>query len=377
MKFTKFKFILFNKLRKSPASKAGVLTENSVGDQAPTEFEIACNSVGYEYVAEIYFCGIRISLNVLLFIVTLSFFISCSKSHIIVSYYGNTIGNLNNDGLICEYKDNIYYTNHIDNEHLYKTDGIINKKLSSTYAYNINVINNYVYYTAGSPGKVHKVRTDGLFDTTIITQEVYYLIVTDKCIFYQLYNNKSDVVQLYKSDLNGFGKKLILNGIDEFIVYKDNIYYINNYDNDKLYVMNINDGNKIKLLNMSILSLSIWNNNLYFTTKENFIFDTDNLSSKLYALNIDTNDVTFITNTYCENINIYNNYLFYRNQSDKGSLYKMNLSTNENIKLVEGNITTINIYGGTITYRYVTEENGKEGFYKCDIDGNNEEKFLQ
>jgi len=31
--------------------------------QAPTEFGIACNSVGYEYVAEIYFCGIRISLT--------------------------------------------------------------------------------------------------------------------------------------------------------------------------------------------------------------------------------------------------------------------------------------------------------------------------
>jgi len=34
-----------------------------VGVQAPTEFGIACNSVGYEYVAEIYFCGIRISLT--------------------------------------------------------------------------------------------------------------------------------------------------------------------------------------------------------------------------------------------------------------------------------------------------------------------------
>ena len=34
-----------------------------MGDQAPTEFGIACNSVGYEYVAEIYFCGIRISLT--------------------------------------------------------------------------------------------------------------------------------------------------------------------------------------------------------------------------------------------------------------------------------------------------------------------------
>ena len=34
-----------------------------MGVQAPTEFGIACNSVGYEYVAEIYFCGIRISLT--------------------------------------------------------------------------------------------------------------------------------------------------------------------------------------------------------------------------------------------------------------------------------------------------------------------------
>ena len=31
--------------------------------QAPTEVGIACNSFGYEYVAEIYFCGIRISFD--------------------------------------------------------------------------------------------------------------------------------------------------------------------------------------------------------------------------------------------------------------------------------------------------------------------------
>ena len=74
----------YNKLRKFPASKSGgcllkiqwvstfaVQKPGKAGPhlslwcnvQAPTEFGIACNSVGYEYVAEIYFCGIRISLT--------------------------------------------------------------------------------------------------------------------------------------------------------------------------------------------------------------------------------------------------------------------------------------------------------------------------
>jgi hypothetical protein len=138
--------------------------------------------------------------------------------------------------------------------------------------------------------------------------------------------------------------------------------------------MNIDGSNKIKLVDMRIMELDLWHNVLYFSAEENDKpYAEGDFNSKLYSFNIEDKSLTLISDICCENLNIYNDYLFYRNQDDKGSLYRRNLSENENIKLIDGNIVYINITDDMIVYRYATNDNGKEGYYCCDFNGQNEE----
>ena len=93
--------------------------------------------------------------------------------------YGNTVGNISNEGLVAQQGDWIYYSNILDERKLYKirTDGTQKQLLSDDRSWYLNIADDWIYYIVGGGGgsltrlSYCKIRTDGTDGQLIGTTE--------------------------------------------------------------------------------------------------------------------------------------------------------------------------------------------------------------
>lgn len=280
---------------------------------------------------------------------------------------GNTNGNIHNDGTVILNNDWVYYTNFDENNHLYKkkVNGSDNKQLvNDHYSYNLNIIENYIYYISGTPGSIYRVDINGKKDELLIDTKAENLIVTDENIFYRLsYDN--DWGKLYRTDLNGKNEVLIAESIIEFSLSDGWIYYSNREDNNSLYKMDFNGENITKLNNKYSININVEGGYIYYTDF--------NEGQKLYSIKTDGTGELLLSSDICWEINLHDDYIYYRNQTQQGRIYRMKIDGTDNRVIIDHiNCVSLNITNDFLIYRI---PNSEGGYFKAELDGTNNKKW--
>ncbi|MCM1193433.1 MAG: DUF5050 domain-containing protein [Butyrivibrio sp.] len=270
---------------------------------------------------------------------------------------GNSAGNLNNDGLFCEYDGRVYFSNAADRGCLYSMnpDETDVKLLNKMKVRNILAGGKYLFfYQSGSaadsgPGQIEGVRSFcrsdlkgdsivSLTRDTVITGQLVdnylYLLTDDKsgtyeASFYKLKIDKSDQVDLASYQINPACAE---NGI---------IYYNGTRDDHYLYTLNTaND-----------VSSELWRGNLWYPALDGgYIYYMDVANNyRLCRYSLNMNEIQVLTNDRVDCFNVGNGYVYYqKNDSASPQLRCMRTDGSDNHMVAEGNFTRINM-----TSRYV------------------------
>lgn len=286
---------------------------------------------------------------------------------------GNTTGNLNNNGMFCEYDGKIYFANPYDRNRLYvmNSDCSNIKKLNDDTVCSINVYGDYIYY----------VRNNFSPETTtmIFRGQLLGVIRTDLKGKHTkvLSDNVAGIINLYGNDLlcqtfdNNIGfyfEKISIDGkektlLDEADTYPSSIY------NNKLYYTNTTDDHNIYDLNLNGSSSSVFlEANAYMVDMQGdyvYYIDMDDGYS-LVRVNLATGNKEVLvkdSNGKCISYNLYGNSIFYHIEGDASALYRMNKDGSDKKFIKAGNITNISctskytffqMYGLETLYRVPT-----------------------
>ena len=295
--------------------------------------------------------------------------------------FGNTNGNLQEGGYVVVSDGWMYYTNtsivgsEYTHHNLYKRklDGSCETKLVGARAcYMINVIEDWIYYVEGSHITNHpvsgypcRISVDGKKSKLLNTQSVSGLIATNQYLFFRIWSSFGVLQRtgdLYRMDLNGNNKLLLTEGVFEFSIDSNWIYYSNIMDDRCLYKVDYNGENITKLNTDYSSYINIAGDYIYYTNP--------NEGDKLFRIKNDGTHREIISENQCMNVNLYGGYIYYRNESQNGGLYRIRLDGSENTELVDGDISRINVTDYFIMYWHIIDG---IGYYKMvDLDGGNE-----
>ncbi|MCM1056327.1 MAG: DUF5050 domain-containing protein [Firmicutes bacterium] len=270
---------------------------------------------------------------------------------------GNSAGNINNDGLFCEYDGRVYFSNAADQGCLYSMtpDETDVKLLNSVIVRNILAGGKYLYYyQTGSASKSDLAQIEGIRsfcrcetdgdDVVTLTRDVVlsgqlvnnylYLLTTGTSnttgtSFYKLKIDKSEQVDLASYQINPACAR---NGI---------IYYNGTQGDHYLYTLNTaND-----------VSTELWRGNLWYPVLDgDYIYYMDVANDyRLCRYSLNMNEVQVLTNDRVDCFNVGSGYIYYqKNDRVSPQLKCMRTDGSDNHTIAEGNFTHINM-----TSRYV------------------------
>ena len=266
---------------------------------------------------------------------------------------GNTSGNLNNRGLVCESDGYIYFANLSDNHYLYRMnpDGTDPVKLIDVPVSYINAAGDYLYFYFDDPGGTKFMgisgRMSGIFRLKKGERD---FVCLDKCtsgvlnlvgstLYYEHYDN-TDGMQLYHSSLDGKDKGL---AVDEIInpacVLGGDIYYCEQ-DSMKLKIYRPGDAEGRIFMDHPVYNPVAMGDFLYFMDM--------NDDYCLYRYSLSLGQLTKITNERVDTFNVYDDVIFYQRNRDP-ALIRVNADGSNPIIIAEGNYENINC---TSTYTF-------------------------
>ncbi len=267
---------------------------------------------------------------------------------------GNSAGNLNNEGLFCEYDGRVYFSNTADHGCLYsmtpdETDVV---QLNQMQVRNILAGGKYLYFyqfnaaPQSGPGQIEGMRSfcrsklNGSNVTTLTRDVVvtgqlvnnYLYLLTSKASstsFYKLKIDESEQVDLANYNIN---PACAGNGV---------IYYNGTQEDHYLYALNTaND-----------VTTELWRGNLWYPCLDgDYIYYMDvAVNYRLCRYSLTQNEVQVLTNDRVDCFNVGNGYIYYqKNDSVSPQLKCMRTDGSDNRVVAEGNYTRINM-----TSRYV------------------------
>ena len=259
---------------------------------------------------------------------------------------GNTSGNLNNKGLVCEDGDYIYFSNLSDSHCLYRmrSDGSDPEKLIDVPVSYINSAGDYLYFYFDDPGGTKFMgvagRMSGIFRLKKGEKD---FVCLDKCtsgvlnligstLFYEHYDNTNGM-QLYHSSLDGKDKGL---SVDEIInpacVINGDIYY-SEQDSQLLKIYRPGSSEGRLFMNYAVYNPVVDGSDLYFMNM--------NDDYKLYRYSLSDGDLTKITDERIDTFNVYGSVIFYQRNQDP-ALIRVNTDGSGAIVIAEGNYENIN-----------------------------------
>lgn len=262
---------------------------------------------------------------------------------------GNSAGNLNNEGLFCEYNGKVYFSNAADHGCLYSMnpDETDVKLLNRMEVRNILAGGKFLYfYQTGSAsesalGQIQGMRSfcrSKLNGSNVITltrdvvvtgqlvNNYLYLLTTKSAVtsFYKLKIDKSEQIDLADYNINPACAR---NGI---------IYYNGTQSNHYLYSLNTaND-----VVN------ELWRGNLWYPALDgDYIYYMDVANNyRLCRYSLSMNEIQVLTNDRVDCFNVGNGYIYYqKNDSASPQLKCMRTDGSDNCVIADGNFTHINM----------------------------------
>lgn len=295
---------------------------------------------------------------------------------------GNTAGNLNNGGFVCQVDDKVYFANSYDDNRLYvmNLDETGMKCLTDSSVYFINADKRNVYYYVNSISSVSgmggfTMSTLGLYRTNIkggqtkclekVTCGVVKLIGND--LYYQRYHN-DEGISLQKMDVRSKESEAVMRyDANPASFAGSKIYYCGSEEDHYIYEYDLTTGLSIMVCDINAWNVDYENGYIYFMNID------DNYC--LYRYNVASQEAEKLTNERCDAYIYCNDYLVYqRNSKTDPMLMMMPASGGEAIELVDGNYAGFGAANGTV---YFTEYGLTVPMYKVAVGGSGRVEIFQ
>ena len=290
----------------------------------------------------------------------------------VINIHGNTSGNIINFGKAAIQGEWIYYGN--DGLFKVRVDDTEKTKLSEDNANNINVVGDWIYYSASTGVNymvgIYKIRTDGTEKTKLDefgTMAMPLLNVIGDWIYYV--GSTEEGHALCKIRTDGTGKTAIIHGDGE----KWGVPFSNNIIGDWIYY-NAFDGMNDTLLRIRTDGTE----RTVIKYEEDFAFVRyivvgdwlyySGYNSEIRKINTDGSQIIKVNDDNSDNINVVGDWIYYTNESDGGKIYRIHIDGSQRTKLNDDNSDHINIVGDWIYYNVIDD-----GMYKMRTDGTGRE----
>lgn len=292
---------------------------------------------------------------------------------------GNTAGNINNQGLFCEYNGTVYFSNCWDGGSLYamNSDETDIRKLNSVQVCNILAGGDYLYYfQLGSAddtgfGTVANTRAVNRCDlngkkAVGITRDVVvsgqlvdnylYLLTAGKehPSFYKIKIDRTDMTHLADYSIN---PACAQDGV---------IYYNGTLDDHALYRLNTaTDATEV-----------VWNGNVWYPVLNgDYIYYMDlNSNYRLCRYSLSQQVVEILTDDRVDCFNVGSGYIYYqKNDADNPQLMCMHTDGSNVVAVADGIYTHINM---TSQYVYFQEFGVEGSLYHARLGSDSYDFFL-
>ncbi len=286
---------------------------------------------------------------------------------------GNTSGNLNNKGLVCESDGYIYFANLTDNHYLYrmKSDGTEPERVVEVPVSYINAAGDYLYFYFDDPGGTKFMgvsgRMSGIFRLKKGEKD---FVCLDKCtsgvlnligstLYYEHYDNTNGM-QLYSSSLDGKEKGLCVSEIiNPACTIGGDIYY-SEQDSQKLKIYRPGSSEGRIFMDYAVYNPVVDGNDLYFMNM--------NDDYCLYRYSLSDGNLVKITDERIDAFNVYQGMIFYQRNRDPALIRVASDGTGA-IVIAEGNYENINC---TSTYTFYSPFKEDATFMTYTFGGNGE-----
>lgn len=315
---------------------------------------------------------INITIGVLILICFIFIFKLYHTNSIEFSGVGNSMDNINEKGIATENEKYIVYltdSNYSGITYINKETG--EKKKIDTVGNGsndfFNLVDNTIYYN--KRGKLYKYDINTSKNKIVFNENTENTIIYNNNIYTIKYNdnlgNNTGYSKLYKTDLNGKSKKVILEKCERFYLYKDKIYYTNYDDNFNLYSCDLSGENINKIADFSCAQISVRNDTVFAISLNN---------QMLYTMGLNGENCHKLSELKIQSINVTDDKILF---SSNGELCVTNFDF-KNIKpLSNGVFVDINVVGNKVFFRRpVDDKYAKKGIYVLNLDKNIETDVL-
>lgn len=261
---------------------------------------------------------------------------------------GNTAGNLNNDGLFCEYDGTVYFSNASDHNRLYamNPDESNIRKLNDLHVQNILAGGSYLYYfqTGSSysekPGNTLSSKSfnrcdlngknaTGLIRDVVVSAQLIdnyiYMLTTSKggSTFSKVKIDRSETIELADYEINPACAE---NGV---------IYYNGTQRDHYLYALDT----------ATDTTSEIWQGNLWYPILQgDYVYYMDiSENYRLCRYSLSQNEVQVLTDDRVDCFNVGSGYIYYQKNGSAPQLICMRTDGTEAKVIAEGNFTNINM----------------------------------
>lgn len=287
------------------------------------------------------------------------------------------LGNINNAGLVAidSRSEWIYYSNPADNGGIYKTNGILNTKISDDNAKFLNVSGNYIYYSNYSDGqKIYKVRTDGTGRRIVSTEQASNVLVNGEYIYYRSHSGRSNgnIKRISKDAIKSGGSNITTEEVTFFSISGSNIYFSSASEGNKVFSTNLDGSYRTLVANDSAKFVtfiphnqSSTGNRIYYVNDSGrlrWVASGSQYPSTINVINRKTNSPAVIS---AMNITEDGRTIFYADSSDGNKIYKADLYNGSTIygeKFNDDASNYINIVDGKVYYTKYNSLHIAEGY---------------
>lgn len=270
---------------------------------------------------------------------------------------GNSAGNLYNGGQFCEYKGKVYFANPYDGMSMYvmNSDGTDVKRLINAGVSYINAGGKYLFYsqnTASGNSGIGYLRArhslcrsdlNGNHITSLSTDLIYNLQLIDNYLYYQ--TDEGSKLAFNRIRIDRTGKECLGNIQADFscAMPDGTVYYVGTETNHYLYRYDTHTGN----------TSTVWEGNLWYPVYDNgYIYYLDVANHyRLCRYSLSADEIEILTNDRVDCYNLTDNYIYYqKNSTTEPALIRIEKNGQNPVVLMNGNYTGISVTSGYVYF---------------------------